>query len=49
LREARDQLERAQARFAEQIERRRQRPPWARQQDWAIKTEGLRLAATGPK
>jgi adenylate cyclase len=44
-REARDALERAQAQFADQIERRRHRPPWARPQDWAIKTEGLRLAA----
>jgi adenylate cyclase len=48
-REARAALESAQAQFAEQIERRQHRPPWARPQDWAIKTEGLRLAATGPE
>jgi adenylate cyclase len=48
-REARDALESAQAQFAEQIERRRHRPPWARPEDWAIKTEGLRLAAAGPE
>ena len=47
-REARAALSRAQAQFAEQIERRQHRPPWARPQDWAIKTEGLRLAAAGP-
>ncbi|MFO1087476.1 MAG: tetratricopeptide repeat protein [Reyranellaceae bacterium] len=47
-REAREALEGAQAQFAEQIERRRHRPPWARPQDWAIKTEGLRRAAAGP-
>jgi TolB-like protein/Tfp pilus assembly protein PilF len=47
LHEARVQLESAQAQFAEQIERRRHRPPWARPQDWAIKTEGIRLAAAG--
>ena len=46
-REARDALDSAQAQFAEQIERRRQRPSWARPQDWAIKAEGLRLAAAG--
>ena len=48
-REARSALESAQARFGEQIERRRHRPPWARPQDWAIKTEGLRLAAAAPE
>lgn len=48
-REARNALESAQARFSEQIERRRHRPPWARPQDWAIKTEGLRLAAAAPE
>ena len=48
-REARNALESAQARFGEQIERRRHRPPWARPQDWAIKTEGLRLAAAAPE
>ena len=48
LHEARQVLESAQTRFAEQIERRRHRPPWARPEDWAIKTEGLRLAAEGP-
>jgi adenylate cyclase len=48
-REARDALQRAQAQFPEQIERRRHRPSWARPQDWAIKTEGLRLAAAGPE
>jgi adenylate cyclase len=47
--EARDALNAAQAQFAEQIERRRHRPSWARPQDWAIKTEGLRLAAAGPE
>ncbi|MFO1157766.1 MAG: AAA family ATPase [Reyranellaceae bacterium] len=48
-REARQALGTARARFAEQIERRQQRPPWARPQDWAIKTDGLRLAAAGPE
>jgi adenylate cyclase len=48
-REARDALQSAQAQFAEQIERRRHRPSWARPQDWAIKTEGLRPAAAGPQ
>ena len=48
-REARDALESARAQFPEQIERRRHRPSWARPQDWAIKTEGLRLAAEGPE
>jgi adenylate cyclase len=48
-REAREALESAQAQFAEQIQRRRHRPPWARAEDWAIKTEGLRLAAAGPE
>jgi adenylate cyclase len=47
-REARDALESARAQFAEQIERRRHRPSWARPEDWAIKTEGLRLAAGEP-
>jgi adenylate cyclase len=47
-REARDAWDRAQARFAEQIARRQHRPSWARPEDWAIKTEGLRLAAAGP-
>jgi adenylate cyclase len=46
--EARNALERARAKFPEQIERRRQRPSWARPDDWAIKTEGIRLAAEGP-
>ena len=44
-REAREALASAQAQFGEQIARRRNRPPWARAEDWAIKTEGLRLAA----
>jgi adenylate cyclase len=48
-REARDALQSAPAQFAEQIERRRHRPSWARPQDWAIKTEGLRPAAAGPQ
>jgi adenylate cyclase len=48
-REARDALDSAQAQYAEQIERRRHRPSWARPEDWAIKTEGLRLAALGPE
>jgi len=48
-REAREVLESAQAQFAEQIERRQHRPPWARPEDWAIKAEGLRLAAAGPE
>jgi adenylate cyclase len=43
--EAHDALLSAQAQFAEQIERRRNRPSWARPEDWAVKTEGLRLAA----
>jgi len=47
--EARDALNSTQTQFAEQIERRRHRPSWARPQDWAIKTEGLRLAAAGPE
>jgi adenylate cyclase len=46
-REARDALALAQARFPDQIERRQVRPSWARPEDWAIKTEGLRLAAEG--
>jgi predicted TPR repeat methyltransferase len=46
--EAREALASAQAQFAEQIERRRHRPSWARPEDWAIKTEGLRRAAAGP-
>jgi adenylate cyclase len=44
-REANDALRSAQAQFAEQIERRSNRPSWARSEDWAVKTEGLRLAA----
>lgn len=47
-RDAREALTSAQAQFAEQIERRRHRPAWARPEDWVIKTEGLRLAAEGP-
>jgi adenylate cyclase len=47
-REARAAWESAKARFPEQVERRRLRPAWARPEDWAIKTEGLRLAAAGP-
>jgi TolB-like protein/DNA-binding winged helix-turn-helix (wHTH) protein/predicted ATPase/Tfp pilus assembly protein PilF len=47
-REAREALASAQAQFAEQIERRRHRPAWARPEDWAVKAEGLRLAAEGP-
>jgi len=47
-REARAALESAQARFAEQIERRRTGPV-GRPEDWAIKAEGLRLAAAGPE
>ena len=47
--EAHDALESAQAQFAEQIDRRRHRPSWARPQDRAIKTDGPRLAAAGPE
>jgi TolB-like protein/DNA-binding winged helix-turn-helix (wHTH) protein/predicted ATPase len=46
--EAREALASARAQFAEQIERRRHRPAWARPEDWEIKAEGLRLAAEGP-
>ena len=45
--EARAALKSAESQFPEQIARRRHRPPWARPEDWKIKTEGLRLAAEG--
>lgn len=43
LDEAREALEIARAQFGEQIERRRQRPPWEWPQNWEIKLQGLRL------
>lgn len=45
--EARAALKSAESLFPEQIARRRHRPPWARPEDWKIKTEGLRLAGEG--
>jgi TolB-like protein/Flp pilus assembly protein TadD len=45
--EARVALKSAESQFPEQIARRRHRPPWARPEDWKIKTEGLRLAGEG--
>ena len=48
-REARDVLRSVQAERPEQIERRRHRSPWYRPEDWAIRTEGLRLADAGPE
>ena len=44
-RKAREALASAKAQFGEQSAHRGQRVPWARAEDWAIKTEGLRLAA----
>jgi adenylate cyclase len=45
LDEARDVLERIPAQFSSQLRRHRQRPPWFRPEDYAIRQEGLRLAA----
>ena len=43
--EARAVLERPGARFPEQDPRWQQRPPWLRPEDYALRSEGLRLAA----
>ena len=46
LPEARAALERTGARFPEQDRRFvQQRPPWLRPEDYALRSEGLRLAA----
>jgi adenylate cyclase len=45
LDEARGALERVRAQVPEQLQRYRQRPPFRRPDDWALLTEGLRLAA----
>ena len=45
LDEARDVFGRIPAQFSSQLRRFRQRPPWVRPEDYAIRQEGLRLAA----
>jgi adenylate cyclase len=45
LDEAREALERVRAQVPEQLQRYRQRPPFRQPEDWALLTEGLRLAA----
>jgi adenylate cyclase len=45
LDEAREALKRVRAQVPEQLQRYRQRPPFRRPDDWALLTEGLRLAA----
>jgi adenylate cyclase len=45
LKEAREALDRVRAQFPDQYDRMRQRPPYLRPEQWAIQSEGLRLAA----
>lgn len=45
LDEAREALERVPAQSREQIQRYRQRMPWMRPEDYALRAEGVRLAA----
>ena len=45
LDEAREVLARTPVQFSGQLRRHRQRPPWLRPEDYAIRQEGLRLAA----
>src|SRR5204863_448013 len=45
LDEARDLFGRIPAQFSSELRRFRQRPPWMRPEDYAIRQEGLRLAA----
>jgi adenylate cyclase len=46
LEEARATLDRVEKEFAEDVRRYRQRPPWLRPEDYAIRIEGLRLAGS---
>jgi len=43
--EAREALERVPPQSAEQLQRWQQRPPWMRPEDYALRVEGVRLAA----
>ena len=43
--EAREALERVPPQSAEQLQRWQQRPPWLRPEDYALRVEGVRLAA----
>jgi adenylate cyclase len=45
LEEARETLKRVPPQSAEQLQRFRQRPPWLRPEDYALRVEGIRLAA----
>jgi adenylate cyclase len=45
LDEAREALERVPPQSAEQLQRWQQRPPWMRPEDYALRVEGVRLAA----
>jgi adenylate cyclase len=45
LDEAREALDRARAQFPEELRRRQQKPVWVRPEDFAIRIEGVRLAA----
>ena len=45
LDEAREALERVPPQSAEQRQRWQQRPPWMRPEDYALRVEGIRLAA----
>jgi adenylate cyclase len=45
LDEAREVLERVPPQSAEQLQRWQQRPPWMRPEDYALRVEGVRLAA----
>jgi adenylate cyclase len=45
LDEAREALERVPPHSAEQRQRWQQRPPWLRPEDYALRAEGVRLAA----
>ena len=46
--EAREALERAPPQSAEQLQRWQQRPPGMRPEDYALRVEGVRLAAGEP-
>ena len=45
--EARETLERIPPQLSEQRQRWQQRPPWMRHEDYALRVEGVRLAAGG--
>ena len=45
LDEAREALERVPPQSAEQLQRWQQRPPWMRPEDYALRVEGVHLAA----